>query len=130
MLLSDLRKCSGSNRLFVTAFSCCIVLFVSKPALAQSLTFGGNAQHTSSYSPPAQNLNAIKWTTPNDLNPGALAHYGSPLVTATNTVLVPVKTATNGFRVDAFNGTSGAAKYTLATDYILPSYSWIPSYNP
>ncbi len=60
-------------------------------------------------------MNVIKWSKSIDLNnTGALIHYGAPLVTAANTVLVPVKTgATNGFRVDAFDGTSGAAKYSL-----------------
>src|SRR5947207_455055 len=112
MSFSDLRRCTGSSRLVVIALSCCLVLFVSARALAQSTTFGGNAQHTSSYSPPAQNLNAIKWTTTNDLNPGPLAHYGSPLVTAGNTVLVPVKIAGDGFQINAFNGTTHAPKYT------------------
>jgi len=100
-------------------------------AHAQSLTFGGNAQHTSSYAPPAQNLNTIKWTTNIDFNnTGALVHYGSPLVTASNTVLASVKTATDGFEVDAFNGANGAEKYKLETDYILPDHNWIPSYSP
>ena len=93
--------------------------------------FAGNAQHTSVYQPTAQTLNTIRWTTTIDLNPGDLAHYGSPVVTAANTVLVPVKTATDGFRVDAFDGSNnGALKYTLTTDYVLPSHSWVPVYNP
>ncbi|HKE55561.1 MAG TPA: Ig-like domain repeat protein, partial [Pyrinomonadaceae bacterium] len=67
----------------------------------------------------------------NDLNPGPLAHYGPPLVSAANTVIVPVKTGTNGgFRIDAFDGTTTNAKYTLTTDYILPAFQWVPSYNP
>ena len=93
--------------------------------------FGGNAQHTSVYTTPAQDLAMIRWKTTVDLNGNAAsAHYGSPLITASNTVLVPVKTAINGFRVDVFDGTLGAAKYTLTSDYILPSHSWIPTYNP
>ena len=96
---------------------------------AQSLTFGGDAQHTGRFTAPAQNLSLLKWSTDIDFNAGAIAHYGSPLVTANNTVLVPVKTATNGFRIDAFNGTTATAKYTLTTDYILPAHNWIPSYN-
>ena len=51
-------------------------------------------------------------------------------MTAANTVLAPVKIAGDAFRVDAFDGTSGAAKYSVATDYILPAHSWIPVYNP
>src|SRR5882762_11826340 len=132
MLLSasyDLRK--GSNRFFVAGLFCCFFLFASGSAFAQATTFGGNAQHTSSYAAPAQNLNTIKWTANIDLNnTGAFAHYGSPLVTAGNTVLVPVKTAGDGFRVDAFNGSTGAFKYSTGSDYILPAHVWIPVYNP
>jgi Bacterial Ig-like domain (group 3) len=93
-------------------------------------TFAGNAQHTAKYQPAAQPLNRIQWSTTNDLNPGDFAHYGSPLVTAGNTVVVPVKTATDGFRIDVFDGSNGAAKYTLTTDYVLPTHVWIPSYSP
>jgi Bacterial Ig-like domain (group 3) len=94
-------------------------------------SFAGNAQHTANYQPAAQNLNSIHWTTTIDLNnTGVLAHYGSPLVTSGNTVLVPVKTATDGFQVNAFDGTSGAAKYTVTTDYRLPTHDWVPVYNP
>ena len=97
---------------------------------AQATTFAGSAQHTSSYAAPAQNLNTIKWSTSIDFNNVNPAQYGSPLVTASNTVLVPVKTATNGFRVDAFNGANGTPKYVIGTDYILPNHTWVPVYNP
>ncbi|HEV7747581.1 MAG TPA: Ig-like domain repeat protein [Pyrinomonadaceae bacterium] len=111
---------------------CCLLVFASGVLFAQATTFAGNAQHTSSYPAPAQNLNTFKWIASVDLNnTGGLIHYGAPLVTAANTVLVPVKTgATGGFQVSAFNGANGAAKYTLATDYILPAHNWIPAYNP
>ena len=105
---------------------------VNAPGQASSVpSFAGNAQHTSIYQPAAQNLNAIHWSTTIDLNnSGNFAHYGSPLITSANTVLVPVKTASDGFQVNAFDGSSGAAKYTLTTAYILPDYDWIPVYNP
>src|SRR2546430_13194654 len=84
---------------------------VSAPAQSASVpTFAGNAQHTAAYQPAAQNLNRIHWSTSIDLNNlGVLAHYGAPLITTANTVLVPVKTASNGFQVNAFDGSSGAA---------------------
>lgn len=110
-----------------------VLIFVLSPhaALAQSLTFSGNGQHTSSYAAPAQTLNTIKWTSSVDLhNTGDLIHYGAPLVTAGNTVLAPVKTTSDGFQVDAFNGATGVQKYTLSSDYILPAHNWIPAYNP
>ena len=109
----------------------CLYAFTSGRVLSQVTTFAGNAQHTSSYAAPAQNLNTIKWTTSIDFNnTGALVHYGSPLITAGNTVLVPVKTASDGFRVDAFNGATGALKHVTGSDYILPAHVWIPAYNP
>jgi hypothetical protein len=93
-------------------------------------TFAGNAQHTAIFSPAAQDLNAIHWSTAIDLNgDGGLAHYGAPVITSANTVLVPVKTATDGFQIEAFDG-AGAQKYTLTTDYALPSHNWIPVYQP
>ena len=106
------------------------------PTTSAVVTFGGNAQHTSIYQPAAQNLSTIRWQTPVDLDPQYSGtdlniHYGAPLITSANTVLVPVKTgATNGFEVNAYNGTTGAAMYSLTTDYILPSHDWTPSYSP
>jgi hypothetical protein len=98
---------------------------------AQSPTFCGNPQHTSNYPVAAQNLNRIRWTANIDLNnSGSFAHYGAPLVTQVNTVLVPVKTATDGFQVDAFDGVTGTPRYTLTSDYILPTHNWIPVYQP
>src|SRR6266545_6250337 len=94
-------------------------------------TFAGNAQHTAIFNPAARDLNAIHWSTSIDLNnTGVPAHYGAPLITAANTVLVPVKIAGDGFQIKAFDGTAGTAKYSLATDYILPPHDWIPAYQP
>jgi Bacterial Ig-like domain (group 3) len=113
-------------------------------------TFGANAQHTSMYAGPSQPLNEVLWHTPVDEQPNyssdgeLLIHYGAPLVTAANTVIVPVKTGlTDGFEVNAFDGGRGGAKavggagvpkYTLATDYtvagMLMNGVWTPSFEP
>ena len=101
-----------------------VVLGLAGPTRAQTLvsTFGGNAQHTANYNPAAQDLNAIHWSTSIDLNnTGAFAHYGAPLLTPANTIMVPVKTASNGFQVNVFNAADGTALYTLTSDYIMPS---------
>ena len=60
-----------------------------------------------------------------------LIHYGSPVITARNTVIVPVKTgASGGFRLEARSGVDGAALWSATSDYILPTQqSWTPSYN-
>jgi hypothetical protein len=106
---------------------------VLKPAAGQPTSFAGNAQHTAVFDVPAQPLNSIHWSTSINLsNTGAFAHYGAPLVTASNTVLVPVKTA-GGFQVSAFEGATGRAKYILATDFIMEPIAtngWIPVYQP
>jgi len=116
--------------LFLAGALCGLLFITSANVQAQAPTFAGNAQHTSVYPAPAQDLNGIKWSTTIDFNPTTIAHYGAPVITASNTVLVPVKTSNDGFRVDAFNGSNGAAKYVINTDYILPAHNWIPVYNP
>jgi hypothetical protein len=77
---------------------------------------------------PAQPLTSILWHTPVDLNPeGGGVHYGSPLATQANTVIVPVKTgATDGFEVEGFDGATGTLKWTVTTDYSVPTSSWVP----
>jgi hypothetical protein len=99
--------------------------------------YGADAQHTAVSAQPAQHLHSIHWQAPVDLNPPGggqgdlFIHYGSPVVTAGNTVIVPVKTgATGGFQLAAFNGATGSPLYTLPTDYSLPSHDWIPPYAP
>ncbi len=98
-------------------------------------SYGGNAQHAGVVTGPSQYPQAIKWLTPVDMDPqysngnsGDLyAHYGSPVITSKNTVLVPVKVqAQGGFQVGAFVGGTGRKLWTLATDYVLPSHDWTP----
>jgi len=99
---------------------------------AQSPSFAADAQHTALFSAPAQHLNTIRWTTPIDTHYTGFAHYGSPLVTLSNTVIVPVKTAT-GFKLSAFESATGRLKYTLTNDFIMPPIAtngWIPVYQP
>ena len=78
--------------------------------------FARDPQHAAQSAIATQDLNRIAWSTPVDLAPqrgagGALLiHYGSPVVTSHNTVVVPVKTgAGGGFRVEARSGANGGA---------------------
>ncbi len=99
-------------------------------------------QHTAESPVASAALEQIRWQAPVDLDPqysgsDLLIHYGSPLVTAANTVIVPVKTgATGGFEVQARSGSTGALRWTLTTDYaLMPSggsagYDWTPTYSP
>jgi len=99
--------------------------------MAQPFTFAGDAQHTARYGTPAQPLQMLRWSTSVNLaNSGAFAHYGAPVITSGNTVLVSTRTTATGFQVKALAGANGTLKYTLATDYILPSFNWVPVYQP
>ncbi len=98
--------------------------------LAQLATFAGNAQHTGQYEVMPQHLDRVRWSTPADLyNAGGWLHYGAPLITQSNTVILPVRN-TNGFLVKAFEGGTGRLKYTLTTDYIAPVSQWEPEFEP
>jgi hypothetical protein len=106
---------------------------VNGPAWTQ---FGSTAQHAALGAVATQDLATIRWQTPVDLAPpfrpsGALlAHYGSPVITSHNTVLVPVKTtAAGGFRVEARAGGNGLLLWSADTDYVMPAHNWAPSYN-
>ena len=106
----------------IVRFSChvaaTIVLLISGKVQAQSIRFpwngyGHDPQHDAISPVASQPLNRILWQTPVDLNPqysgGELfIHYGSPLITRSNTVIVPVKTgAAGGFEVKALAGATG-----------------------
>src|SRR6266487_1058348 len=108
-----------------------IVRATSAPAAW--LMLAGDPQHTAVSAVASQPLGTIRWSTPVDLAPPAneiLIHYGSPLATPSNTIIVPVKTgSTGGFKVEARNGQNGALIWFQTTDYILPAHSWTPSYS-
>jgi predicted secreted protein len=98
--------------------------------------FGRDAQHSANGAIATQDLNRIAWSTPLDLVPthtagGALLiHYGSPVVTSHNTIVLPVKTgAGGGFRLEARSGGNGGLIWSAPTDYQLPPHNWVPSYN-
>ena len=99
-------------------------------------SYAHDPQHTGLSTIGAQRLELVKWKTPIDLvlqgSAGPLyIHYGSPLVTAGNTVLVPVRTSSsNTYRVEAHSGANSTLIYTLSTDYTPPPHNWIPSYSP
>ena len=87
------------------------------------LSASHDPQHTGVSSVASQPLHRIRWSTPVDLQPPVgdiLIHYGSPLVTAENTVIIPVKTGADSFRIEARKGKNGALLWKMATDYSLP----------
>jgi len=99
--------------------------------------YAHDPQHDARAPVPSQPLNRILWQTRVDLsvptnNTSALyIHYGSPLITRSNTVIVPVKTGSSGgFEVEALVGTTGTTNWIQPTDYVLPPHNWIPSFSP
>jgi hypothetical protein len=97
------------------------LLFSATPAPTWA-GFAENAQHTALSTVASQPLQSIHWQTPVDLDPQYVGgelfiHYGEPIATAANTVIIPVKTgATNGFRLEAINGTTGAHLWLQNTE--------------
>ncbi len=115
---------------------CACAAMLAPRSSAQSgawLTHSHDEQHTALSTVQSQPAQAIHWHVPVDLSPPGgeiLIHYGSPLVTAANTVIVPVKTGTNSFRVDAHNGASGKKLWTLKTGWQAPEADFIPGLGP
>jgi hypothetical protein len=92
-------------------------------------THSHDAQHTGVSATAGQLLSKIHWHIPVDLKPPTgeiFIHYGSPLVGPVNTVIVPVKTGTNSFRVEAHNATTGKQLWTLNTGYQAPTATFVP----
>jgi hypothetical protein len=97
------------------------------------LTHSHDEQHTALSTVQSQPLDTIHWHVPVDLHPPdgeIFIHYGSPLVTQANTVVVPVKTGANSFRVEGINGATGARLWTQSTGWQAPGASFIPALGP
>jgi hypothetical protein len=89
--------------------------------------FAANAQHTGVAPASPQPLTSVHWQAPVDRHPvrlppfGPFAHYASPMITSTNTVVVPTRISRRkGFELDAYAGADGTRKWRVATDYTLP----------
>ncbi len=98
--------------------------------------YASDPQHSGDSIVPSQPIQSIHWQTPVDLNPqysgnDLLIHYGSPVITQANTVIVPVKTgAAGGFELEGINGTTGSVLWTQTSNYVLPPHNWVPSFSP
>ena len=125
------------------AVGSCVVTFMPSAQLAEAGTsrptgpgaavewsgFAANAQHTAAASERPQPFKRIRWRAKVDRTPALIQgtlpiHYGSPMITAANTVLVPTHiSAKAGFLVIAYSGTSGVQRWSLATDYRPPAFA-------
>jgi hypothetical protein len=79
----------------------------------------GNAQHTGDTSAAAQPLDQVLWSLPLDLEPWGAEHYGDPIFTPNNTVIVPIKVTwsaqnqdAQNFFVEALNDVTGQVLWT------------------
>jgi hypothetical protein len=123
------------NLLLAISATMVAALVIAASADAQWNGFARDPQHSADSSVASDTLNEVLWTTTVDLDPqinGFLAtHYGTPMITAADTVIVPVKTgATQGFRLDARDAADGSLIWTMPTDYILPASEDIPVFGP
>lgn len=97
------------------------------------LTHAHDAQHTGVSSVASRPLTRIHWKQHVDFAVPAgeiFIHYGSPLVTAANTVIVPVKTGADSFRVVAHNGATGSILWRQPTGYQAPLAAFLPGMGP
>jgi hypothetical protein len=113
-----------------------LVSVAARPTAAQAWPgFARDAQHTALGVGPSQLPEKIRWSTPVDQSPqysgsDLLIHYGSPLITRVNTVIVPVKTgATGGFEVLSLRASDGGQLWTVASDYVVPPHNWFPEFG-
>ncbi len=132
------RAISASWRRLLSSVVLATACSVAHSSEAQTVWQGyaKNSQHAATSGIQSQALGTIVWQTPVDLQPqynGAdlFIHYGSPVITSANTVIIPVKTGTSdGFELQARNGADGTLLWTQTTDYTLPPHGWTPSYSP
>ena len=116
-----------------------VCLLSTMPAFSQNPPawrgHAANEQHTAAAPAAGQRLANIHWSKAVDLAPPGrgkapdeiLIHYAAPMITAANTVVVPVKTTSSGnFEIDAVSGPNGAPLWTMSTDYTLPPHDWTP----
>jgi hypothetical protein len=63
-------------------------------------------------------MNRVLWSAPIDLVQNATStHYGAPLITASNTVIVPMFSSFISYSLKAYEGWTGRLKYTLTNDF-------------
>lgn len=83
--------------------------------------FGGDAQHTDVAQVAAQPIDKLLWQMPLDLAPWGYIHYGDPIFTPNNVVVVPIKVTWDANNQNAtdfidvgFNDVTGAVLWSTA----------------
>src|ERR1700721_3050809 len=130
------RRTRQLPTVFVLLVVAACALFSAASATAQTgawLTHSHDEQHTGLSTVQSQSLDSIHWHAPVDLHPPQgeiFIHYGSPLVTAANTVIVPVKTGANSFRVEGHDGATGKRLWLHNTGWQAPEADFVPGLGP
>ena len=96
-------------------------------------THSHDQQHTGVSSVASEPLAKIHWKAPVDLavpTGEIFIHYGSPVITVANAVIVPVKTGADGFRIVAHNGKTGQILWRHPTTYRAPFANFLPGMGP
>jgi hypothetical protein len=111
-----------------------VLVLTHAPASAAPIWQGyaGDETHSAISSITSQPMQGIRWQTPVADGPAEdLIHFGSPVVTAANTVIVPVRQNNGSYRVEGRDGANGNLKWSHTSDYVRPTdVSWIPPYQP
>jgi hypothetical protein len=104
-------------------------------ALAQWNGHGSDPQHTAVSNVASESLERIRWSMSVDENAPSepiLIHYGSPIATAANTIVMPVRTTAGTYRIQAMDGSTGSLLWQASSDFITaPSNGgWVPNVSP
>jgi hypothetical protein len=80
-------------------------------------------------------MNRVLWSNSVDVSHIILSHYGAPLITASDTIIVPTvvsSSSSSNYIINAYEGRTGRLKYTLTNDYRLlgNTSDWRPVYQP
>ena len=122
---------------FALAFAACCLAAPDRAEAQGWPGYGRDPQHSCLSARDSQAPQRIRWKTtvdhsiPPDNTQEILIHYGTPVITRVNTVIVPVKTSGNGdYQVEARRATDGTTLWTSPiSDYALPSHSWVPVFG-
>src|ERR1044071_844912 len=93
--------------------------------------FGRDTQHAAVSAIATQDLTLIHWRKRVDLAPSytngeLFIHYGTPVITDQNAVVLPVKqTRDGGFEIEARSGRNGALIWSAHSDYRPPTGGWM-----